>query len=203
MDSRRPVPRRRLALTVGGALVMLGMMTTLVAYSVPLYRWFCQVTGYGGTTQIAEIVPDETLDRIVTIQFNGDVNSRLPWRFAPVQREVEVRLGEQRLAFYSAENVSDEPIVGTATFNVTPAKAGQYFVKIDCFCFTEQTLDPGQRVEMPVSFFVDPALADDPNLSDVTTITLSYTFFRQVDDRARGDGERLSRADVRPAAAIN
>ena len=181
--------RRRNGLTVAGLATILVIMTGLVAASVPLYRWFCQVTGYGGTTNVATEAPAAIADRTIAVRFNADVNSRLPWRFGPVQREVTLRLGEQKLIFYAARNMSDRPITGTATFNVTPAKAGSYFTKVDCFCFTEQTLAPGESVDMPVSFFVDPALADDPGLADVRTITLSYTFFPVADD------ERLAAAD--------
>lgn len=168
----------RKRLTVLLPVVLLAMMGTMVYYAVPLYRLFCQVTGYGGTTQQAIEAPGAVAERTVRVTFDATVNPELPWRFRPVQREVEVRIGEERLAFYEAENLSDETVVGSATFNVTPAKAGQYFVKIDCFCFTEQALRPGQRADMPVSFFVDPAIMEDDNLDDVEVITLSYTFFR-------------------------
>ena len=163
----------------GLTLTALAVAMVGAAYaSVPLYQWFCQATGFGGTTQIATAAPQNILDREITVRFNSDVNSKLPWRFEPEQLSVKVKLGEERLAFYSALNRADESITGTATFNVTPAKAGAYFNKIDCFCFTEQTLDAGRTVRMPVSFFVDPDLANDRNLDDITTITLSYTFFR-------------------------
>lgn len=183
--------RRRHGMTVAGLAAILLLMTGLVAASVPLYRWFCQVTGYGGTTGVAAEAPAAIDGRTIAVRFNADVNSRLPWRFGPAEREVTVRLGEQRLAFYEARNLSDRPITGTATFNVTPAKAGYYFTKVECFCFTEQTLAPGERVDMPVSFFVDPALADEPGLDDVRTITLSYTFFPVAGDEqlAAADGQ--------------
>lgn len=157
--------------------IVLGM-TGLAFASVPLYRLFCQVTGYGGTTQVATAAGDTVLDRKMTIRFNSNVDPDLPWSFAPEQRAVEVNVGEEGLAFYKAENRSDERIAGHAVYNVTPNKAGQYFSKIHCFCFEEQWLNPGQAVDMPVTFFVDPAIADDPDLEDVKTITLSYTFFR-------------------------
>ena len=168
----------RKGMTLVGLLAILGVMGTLTAYSVELYEIFCRVTGYGGTTQIATGPADRVLDRRIKIRFNADTNRALPWRFEPVQASVTVRVGEQALAFYEAQSNGTEPVVGTATFNVTPAKAGQYFNKIECFCFTEQTLEPGQRVDMPVQFFIDPAIAQDRNLDDVRTITLSYTFFR-------------------------
>jgi cytochrome c oxidase assembly protein subunit 11 len=172
--------RQRNLVTVFALLCILGGMGTLVAYSVPLYQLFCRVTGYGGTTQVATAPSGRILDRKITVRFNADVDRQLPWRFAPEQDRIEVRVGEQALAFYRAESKASEPVVGTATFNVTPAKAGQYFNKIDCFCFTEQKLAPGEVADLPVQFFIDPALARDPNLDDVTTITLSYTFFRAI-----------------------
>jgi cytochrome c oxidase assembly protein subunit 11 len=170
--------RRRAKTTT--ALVSVGVivgMLGLTAASVPLYRLFCAVTGYGGTTQRADQAGPEVLDRSVRVSFNADVDPKLPWRFAPVQQEMTVRVGEQSLAFFRAENLSDRPIVGTATFNVTPFKVGPYFSKIACFCFTEQTLAPGESVEMPVSFFVDPAMLDDPDTGGVQAMTLSYTFY--------------------------
>ena len=160
--------------------VVVGMVGLTYA-AVPLYQLFCQVTGYGGTTQVAEAAPETVSDRVIEVRFNADVSNSLAWQFRPAQRSIDVRLGEQALAFYAARNESDVPTTGTAIFNVTPAKAGPYFNKVDCFCFDEQTLAPGQSADMPVSFFVDPALADDRNLNDITTITLSYTFFEQKD----------------------
>lgn len=169
--------RRNRRVAVVLASVVAGMVGLSFA-SVPLYRLFCQVTGYGGTTQVADAAPAAAAERMMEIRFNADTDPALPWRFQPAERAIEVRVGEEHLAFYEAENLSDRPITGTATFNVTPLKAGQYFSKIACFCFTEQRLEAGQRVDMPVSFFVDPAISEDPNLDDVRTITLSYTFFR-------------------------
>lgn len=163
------------ALALSG--IILGMLG-LTAAAVPLYRLFCQVTGFGGTTQTAERVPAEPLAETIKVRFNADVAPDLPWAFRPVEREIEIRIGEQHLAFYRAVNRGDRPVTGTATFNVTPFKAGPYFIKVDCFCFTEQVLQPGEAVDMPVSFYVDPAIRDDPNARDVGTITLSYTFFR-------------------------
>jgi cytochrome c oxidase assembly protein subunit 11 len=162
--------------TAFGVVALIGCMVVLTASAVPLYRLFCKVTGYGGTTQVAERAP-EIVDRAITVRFNADVQPDLPWVFAPAQREVTVKLGENRLAFFKAANRADRPLVGTATFNVTPHVAGPYFSKIACFCFTEQVLEPGRGVEMPVSFFVDPAILDDPETADLREITLSYTFF--------------------------
>jgi cytochrome c oxidase assembly protein subunit 11 len=171
----REVGRTRLTavLLTGVIAGMLG----LTAASVPLYRLFCQVTGYGGTTQRAEQAPDQISDRTIKVRFNAEVAQGIPWSFEPEQREIEIRIGEQQLAFYRARNNGERPIVGTATFNVTPNKAGSYFSKIDCFCFTEQVLQPGESADLPVSFFVDPAILDDPETQDVRSITLSYTFF--------------------------
>lgn len=154
-----------------------GAMVGLAFASVPLYDMFCRLTGFGGTTQVAAKAPDKPGDRVVTIRFNGDTAQGLPWGFRPERVEMKVRVGEEHLAFYKAVNRSGRTVTGTATYNVQPDQAGIYFQKIACFCFTEQTLEPGQSVDMPVSFFVDPAMADDPAMARVNTITLSYTFF--------------------------
>lgn len=171
-----PGPRNgRLVLIL--VVIIIGMFG-LVYASVPLYRLFCQVTGIGGTPQISANSYDlPVLDREVTVSFNADKARDLPWRFEPVQRRVKLHIGEEALIFYRAVNESDHDIVGTAVFNVTPYKAGLYFSKIECFCFTEQLLRAGEAMDMPVTFFVDPAIADDPNLDDVKEITLSYTFY--------------------------
>lgn len=171
----------RKTLTLFGLLCMLGGMVTLVAYSVPLYELFCRVTGYGGTTQVADGRNGPALDRVMTIRFNADTDPKLPWKFAPKQLSMKVRVGEPALAIYTAQSLAEDgDVTGTATFNVVPAKAGIYFSKIECFCFTEQKLAAGESTEMPVQFFVDPSIADDPNLDEVETITLSYTFFRKA-----------------------
>jgi cytochrome c oxidase assembly protein subunit 11 len=167
---------RRTALALGG--VAAGMVGASFA-AVPLYRLFCQVTGYGGTTQRAERAPAAPGARVITVRFDANVaGNDLPWIFAPVAREMRVRVGEENLAFFRATNQARVATSGQATFNVTPFKAGPYFNKIACFCFSEQTLEARQSVEMPVSFFIDPAIASDANTADVDTITLSYTFFR-------------------------
>ena len=166
------------------AVVCLGVVAAMIGLSyasVPLYELFCRVTGFGGTTQVAESMPEEVGERIVTVRFNADVNPELPWAFQPVERSVRLQVGEPGLAFYRATNRAARTTAGTATFNVTPLKAGQYFNKVECFCFTEQRLAPGESMQMPVSFFVDPAIEEDPNLDDVKTITLSYTFFVDPD----------------------
>ena len=172
--------RKRMMLILLGGVVC-GMVGLSFA-AVPLYDLFCRVTGFGGTTQVAEQAPAKVGDRVMTVQFNSDVARDVPWHFKPAQREVEIRVGEVGLAFYTAVNESDRAVLGTATFNVTPAKAGIYFTKVDCFCFEEQLLRPDESADLPVTFFVDPKIADDPNLDDVTTITLSYTFFDQGEE---------------------
>ena len=174
----------------GTAIVLAGVVAGMVgmAYAaVPLYQLFCQVTGYGGTTQTAVTAPGPAGDRAMIVRFNADTASGMPWKFRPLQREVKVRIGEETLAFYEALNDSGGRIAGTATFNVTPHKAGPYFDKIDCFCFEHQVLASGERAEMPVSFFIDPAILDDANLDDVNTITLSYTFFEADLDEEDSD----------------
>jgi cytochrome c oxidase assembly protein subunit 11 len=183
-------------------------MVGLTFAAVPLYRLFCQVTGYGGTTQVAQVLPEEVGERIVKVRFNADVDAHLPWTFAPAQVEVALRVGEVGMAFYRARNLTGKAITGAAVFNVTPLKAGQYFNKVQCFCFDEQRLEPGQSVDMPVTFFVDPAIDDDPNLDDVRTITLSYTFFRTEDGEAEGESSvsgrtgRPSAPDVAQSASL-
>ena len=184
MSAQRDRANMRTALVMGAIVVA---MAGLSFAAVPLYRVFCQVTGYGGTTQRAETAPAEIGQRVVTVRFNADVASLdLPWEFkTPDEQKVQVHVGEDKLIYFHAKNTGSQPTVGVATFNVTPFKAGPYFKKIACFCFNEQTLGPGESVDMGVSFFVDPAIDKDPNLRDVTTITLSYTFFRAKDEKAR------------------
>ena len=160
-------------------LAMVGMSYA----AVPLYRIFCEVTGYDGTTQRASAAPDSVLGREMNIEFDANIAPGLPWTFAPAQRRLKVRLGEEAMAHYRAVNNSGHSVTGTAVFNVTPALAGRYFTKIQCFCFTEQTLEPGRAADMPVVFFVDPKLADDKNLASLTTITLSYTFYPLAPDK--------------------
>lgn len=155
----------------------LGMLAFAYA-SVPLYRIFCQKTGFGGTPKIVDFYSQKTVDRTITVQFAGTTHRNLFWKFTPSQHSMKVKIGENALAFYKVENLTNEPIVGMATYNVAPDKAGIYFNKVACFCFEEQTLKPKQAMELPVQFFIDPEFATDPNLKDVQTITLSYTFFK-------------------------
>lgn len=157
--------------------LVVGAMFGLSFASVPLYRAFCKITGYAGTTQVSRGAPDRILPRTVTVKLDAGLARGMPWRFHPEQRDVTVRLGEQTLVAYRAENTADRPVTGTAIYNVTPLKVGKYFQKIECFCFSEQVLAPHHSVSMPVVFYVDPALNDDPDMGDVSTITLSYTFF--------------------------
>src|SRR5690606_16832131 len=168
--------------------------------AVPLYAMFCQVTGFAGTTQRAERPSDTVLDRAVTIRFDSNVAQGLGWTFEPVQRKVDVKIGENALAFYRAENTSGRPVTGTATFNVTPEIAGSYFNKIECFCFQEQRLEPGESVDMPVSFFVDPAILEDETASHLTQITLSYTFYPVEESKAAAVSQPVSPAAERPSA---
>ncbi len=168
--------RRARTIALGCSLFVFGMVGAAYA-SVPLYKLFCQVTGYGGTTQRAEAAPDTVIDRPVTVRFDANASGQVPWSFQPVERQITLDLGETRQTAYRVRNQSDKPVTAKATFNVTPLTAGIYFNKIQCFCFTEQTLQPGEEVDMPVVFFVDPAIVDDPDLKEVPTITLSYTFF--------------------------
>jgi cytochrome c oxidase assembly protein subunit 11 len=163
------------------ALSLVGLVAAMVGLSfaaVPLYRLFCQATGYGGVTQRAERAPDEILDRTIRIRFDANVDHALPWTFVPDERVIEVKIGETALAFFKASNTSDASVAGTAVFNVVPEQAGRYFTKIECFCFKEQTLAAGASVEMPVTFFVDPKIVDDEDTKNISEITLSYTFFR-------------------------
>ncbi|MDO9458520.1 MAG: cytochrome c oxidase assembly protein [Alphaproteobacteria bacterium] len=151
-------------------------MVGLTYASVPLYRIFCQVTGYGGTPNNAEAAPEQILTREMTVRFDASVARGLAWEFAPAQGPQTLKVGEVGLAFFRAKNLSDTPLTGTASFNVMPAKAGIYFSKIACFCFSEQRLAAGQEVDMPVQYFIDPSIDEDENMHDVKTITLSYTF---------------------------
>ncbi len=170
-------PRSNLNIALNAAALAIAMLGLAYA-SVPLYRLFCQVTGFGGTTQTALVAPGAIKGQHnITIRFNSDIDTGLPWKFVPNQSQMIVKIGEQSLASYKAKNLLDKPVSGHAVYNVVPHQAGQYFMKIHCFCFEEQTLAANQEVDMPVSFFVDPAILDDPEMKDVGTITLSYTFF--------------------------
>jgi cytochrome c oxidase assembly protein subunit 11 len=168
-----------------GLVTVIGGMVGLSFASVPLYRMFCEATGYAGTPKIGPATSPGIVAQTVEIRFNADTNPGLPWHFKPEQTEMKIRLGDEQPAFYSAHNLSSTSVTGVSTYNVTPEKAAKYFHKTACFCFNEQTLAPGQDMQFPLSFWVDPALATDPNTRDVTTITLSYTFFRTLEDANR------------------
>ena len=169
-------PQRTLAQTVSVVILMGGLAWA----SVPFYDWFCRVTGFGGATNIAEAGSDVILDQTIKVRFDASLSRDMPWTFKPEVREMELRIGETGLAFYEAHNPLDVPVAGQASYNVTPYEAGAFFDKIECFCFTEQVLMPGETAMMPVSFFVDPAIVDDREGQYVHTITLSYTFY-QID----------------------
>ena len=163
--------------TAAQGVAVVVFMGAMAWASVPLYDWFCRVTGYGGTTATAAADSDVVLDETIKVRFDGGLERDMPWEFRPLQREMEVRIGETGLAFYEAYNPTDRPIAGSASYNVSPFTAGGYFTKIACFCFEEQVLQPGERVEMPVSFYVDPDIVTDRDAKHVPVITLSYTFY--------------------------
>ena len=166
-------PVAKTALQLGGVVVV---MASLSFAAVPFYDWFCKVTGFGGTTNQASAAPEQVLDRVMKIRFDASTASDMPWNFRPLQREMEIRIGETGLAFYEAHNPTDKPIAGTASYNVAPFSAGSFFSKIDCFCFSQQILQPGETVQMPVTFFIDPELVKDREAKYVRELTLSYTF---------------------------
>lgn len=194
----------RTGLLAGGiAIAMVGL-----AYAaVPLYQLFCQVTGFGGTTQRADeaALPSAAQvaalhGRTIDVRFDGNVMPELPWTFKPVQTVATVKIGERKLAFYRATNDSDRTVTGTAAFNVTPDTAGKYFVKIDCFCFRQQTLKPGQTVDMPVTYYIDPAILNDPNGRRIEEITLSYTFFPSQPADGEKPTETAHAIETKPSA---
>ena len=186
-------------------LILLGIVVLMGAgawAAVPFYSWFCRTTGYGGTTNTATAAPDTVLDEVVTVRFDANIDKDLPWTFRPMQREMKLRIGETGLAFYEAVNTSDQPLTGTASYNVAPDLAGYYFDKIHCFCFDEQTLQPGERVEMPVSFFVDPAIVKDGESKDIRDITLSYTFHRTT-PKAQVQAALTVKPSAKTSTAVN
>jgi len=171
---KRLDPMVRVPVYAVSLVVFMGAMSFA---AVPFYDWFCRVTGYGGTTTTAAAPSDRVLDRTITVRFDASKARGMPWEFRPLQREVELRIGETGLAFYEAYNPTDRPVAGTASYNVVPFSGGQFFTKIDCFCFQMQVLQPGERVEMPVSYYIDPEIVDHPEGKHVKVITLSYTFY--------------------------
>jgi cytochrome c oxidase assembly protein subunit 11 len=183
--SRQALIARRNRRVAGAAFgVVFGMVGVSFA-AVPLYDWFCRVTGFGGTPMIGQQAPATPGEFVVTVRFNANTQPQLPWRFEPVQPAVQLRVGEEGVGFYQARNLSDRPATGISTYNVTPEVVGKYFHKTACFCFEEQTLEPGQQVDMPLAFWVDPRIAEDPNTRGIRTITVNYTFHRSLHDAER------------------
>ena len=166
-------PQKTVAQTVSLVVLMGGLAWA----SVPFYDWFCRVTGFGGTTGISTVAPDDVLEQTIKVRFDASLHSDMDWDFKPEVYEMEIRIGETGLAFYEAHNPTNRPIAGQASYNVTPYQAGYFFNKIDCFCFEEQVLQPGETAMMPVSFYVDPEIVTDRDAKYVHTITLSYTFY--------------------------
>jgi cytochrome c oxidase assembly protein subunit 11 len=183
-DRQKLLARRNRRVGAAVATVVVGMVGVSFA-AVPLYDLFCRVTGYNGTPMIGSARPAAAGEQTVTIRFNANTQPNLPWRFEPAQPALQLRVGEEALGFYRARNLSDRPATGISTYNVTPEVVGRYFHKTACFCFEEQTLTPGQEVDMPLAFWVDPRIAEDPNTRGIRTITVSYTFFRSLNDADR------------------
>ena len=192
--------RNRNGLLAGGLVACILGMVGLSFAAVPLYRVFCAATGYGGTPQIGGAAGPGAEAGAITVRFDANTSPSLPWQFRAGQASLTVPLGAETLAFYSGRNQAVQAVTGVATYNVTPDKVGKYFHKTACFCFNEQTLEPGQEMQFPLSFWVDPAIAADPDTRDVRTITLSYTFFRSLDDAARNGGLDKAGPHVGPRA---
>ncbi len=172
------------------AVAAFGFVAFMVGVSfaaVPLYDLFCRVTGFGGQPMIGQAAPAAVGEHTVTVRFDANTQPGMPWQFRPSQGPVRVRVGEEHVAFYNARNTADRPVLGISTYNVTPDVVGKYFHKTACFCFEEQTLEPGQSVDMPLAFWVDPRIADDPQTRGIRTITISYTFFRSLNDADRAN----------------
>ena len=172
---KQPDSNQKTLAVLVGIVVFMGAMAWA---AVPFYNWFCKVTGFGGTTGVASerVTDHEILDRTIKVRFDGSVERGFPWEFKPKQREIELKIGEDALVFFEAYNPTSRPVAGQASYNVYPYDAGAYFIKVECFCFTEQVLQPGERVEMPVSFYVDPDMVNDIDAKYIRTITLGYTF---------------------------
>lgn len=179
---------KRMAATAGVTLAVVAGMVALSYAAVPLYEMFCRITGFGGTTQVAQAAPGQVLDRTIHVRFDANVSPHLPAEFAPSQRMQTLRIGETSVAFYRVRNTSDQPVTAMATFNVTPHVAGQYFAKLECFCFTDRVLQPGEEAELPVVYFVDPEIVTNLDTRDIDTITLSYTYFRSANSPSRTGG---------------
>ncbi len=168
--------KKKTAAQMVGVVIFMG---ALAWASVPFYDWFCRVTGFGGITQVADSGSEIVLSETVKVRFDASLERDMPWEFKPSQREIEIQIGATGLAFYEAYNPTDKPVAGSASYNVTPYEAGGFFSKIDCFCFEEQVLMPGERVQMPVTFFVDPEIVEDRDAKYTKVITLSYTFYEK------------------------
>jgi cytochrome c oxidase assembly protein subunit 11 len=196
--------RRRGNLVILGvfASIAIGMVGLSFA-AIPLYRAFCQATGYGGTPKIGAAVAPGGNGHTIRVRFNADIHPGLPWTFAPDQLEITVPLGEDHLASYTAHNEAKTAITGVALYNVTPEKSAKYFHKTACFCFNQQTLEPGQTMDFPLSFWVDPAINSDPETSDVQVVTLSYTFFRTLADAAKSGALAKAGPHVGPLTKNN
>lgn len=199
-DRQTRIARNNRRLAAGVFAVVAGMVGVSFA-AVPLYDLFCRVTGYNGTVQIGGRAPERPGEFVVTVRFNANTQPSLPWRFEPASAPVQLRVGEEGMGFYRARNLADRPVTGVSTYNVTPEVVGKYFHKTACFCFEEQTLAPGQEAEMPLAFWVDPRIAEDPNTRGIRTITISYTFFRSLNDAERAGalanaGEHVGRREV-------
>ncbi len=174
-QDQKPKRDRTVALALGG---LVAVMIGLAFASAPLYRMFCEATGYGGVPRRADAAPTHVLDRTIRVRFDANVDRDLPWDFAPDQRAIDVKIGETTTAFFKASNKSNVAVTGRAVFNVVPEQAGRYFTKIECFCFKEHMLAAGANIEMPVTFFIDPKIVNDEDAKDISEITLSYTFYR-------------------------
>ena len=187
---------------LGGVVAaVMAAMTGMSFAAIPLYRMFCAATGFGGTPDITGAVAPGASGQIIRVRFNADTDPGLPWAFAPDQNEVSLNLGDEQVAFYHASNRSSRPVTGMALYNVTPEKVGKYFHKTACFCFNKQTLSPNQNMEFPVSFWIDPAIRTDPNTADIKVITLSYTFFRSLEDAERSGALAKAGPHVGPMSA--
>lgn len=187
--------KQKTVIQTAGVVVLMG---GLAWASVPFYDWFCRVTGFGGVTNVADAGSDVVLDKTIKVRFDASVDRNMPWEFKPVARKMEIRIGETGLAFYEAYNPTNRPIAGSAAYNVTPYDAGGYFTKIDCFCFEEQVLQPGERVQMPVTFFVDPEIVNDRDAKHIQQITLSYTFYEidMPEQQAKADAGQENKTNL-------
>jgi cytochrome c oxidase assembly protein subunit 11 len=197
--SSDPAPRRRRDVVVAAACgAFVAVMVGAAFAAVPFYNWFCRTTGYGGTTQVASVAPAGMLDRRITVRFDANVSSGLPWRFTPEVNSIDLHIGEVATIYYDVVNTSARVTEGQASYNVSPPTVGAYFTKINCFCFTQQRFAPGEKRQMAVVFYVDPALVKDSDQDDLNTITLSYTFYPVAVEPARPAGNAALATPGRP-----